>query len=778
MVDVDKLSDGELRTKLIEFGFPVMPITGTTRKVMVRKLKLLLENQNKVGSSDGRRSLGRYSSEEDSDADVKTTKNQKNRRATMAAPVSSTGMVTRKSVVEPVLRSPKKQIRTTTSTTTRSSRIMQAVKDDFDTGSDSESDILASSKSKPDSGSNNDDSYGDVGLNSRSSALKSPLSTSSSRYTSPKSDDFGYSSTRDSNFYAPPSPSRYTSTFSEIGGTGSGSATYGTDKLNQVRARLSLGNPAHEKPSSYNPIPASSNVTLTEHDTPFLSNFTRRLSALSAAKKAEHDKNDLVKEHDSNGFTPYTRRPYVSKTTRGRESIYDLKARRDGSDRKSNFVSYAVLAVVALFFIVLAVVYLGMASDTSVVSSGYISPICDPEEIESKKGVHCLLKDHVQSAINLLNVLRPELQKKSLAYHCTDPTIKPQMTEAEIVKFCLTNYAVNNAAKIKNDLRNLEVMIFLNPEWKIDVAQTDTNEGAATKENIVKNMEQVLFNIDKKVTSLVMLHPELPYKCVIYNYFVSALYSLAMLGIIFAALFVLRLSLKFYGRYEQKQKEEVNSMVEKILDILQNTTSEGADINYVVINHVRDAILNVNDRTAKQKLWEKAVKYISENESRVRTEVQSVHGESFDVWRWIGSANLSMTGNSPRKGVWQGQAFDTDPGAANSLTHAPTPCLKIRGMLEEGAGPLAATAARDAVLSKIAHRCRILHCHAEVQCGVVYLKCGNEDDASVAFKNLHGWWYSGQLVTVKYLRMERYQERFPDAPSGPPYLRSAKPCDD
>lgn len=78
-----------------------------------------------------------------------------------------------------MLRSPKKQTRTTTSTTTRSTRILQAVKDDFDTGSDSESDIRAP-KSKADSGSNDDDSY-DVELNSRHSALKSPLSTSFSR---------------------------------------------------------------------------------------------------------------------------------------------------------------------------------------------------------------------------------------------------------------------------------------------------------------------------------------------------------------------------------------------------------------------------------------------------------------------------------------------------------------------------------------------------------------------------------------------------------------------
>lgn len=55
MVDVDKLSDAELRTKLLEFGFPVMPITGTTRKVMTKKLKMLLENKNKISSDGGRK---------------------------------------------------------------------------------------------------------------------------------------------------------------------------------------------------------------------------------------------------------------------------------------------------------------------------------------------------------------------------------------------------------------------------------------------------------------------------------------------------------------------------------------------------------------------------------------------------------------------------------------------------------------------------------------------------------------------------------------------------
>lgn len=46
----------------------------------------------------------------------------------------------------------------------------------------------------------------------------------------------------------------------------------------------------------------------------------------------------------------------------------------------------------------------------------------------------------------------------------------------------------------------------------------------------------------------------------------------------------------------------------------------------------------------KENSWNEAVKFINENESRVRTEVQVVQGEPFEVWRWIGSANLSSSG--------------------------------------------------------------------------------------------------------------------------------------
>lgn len=84
---VDSMSDAELRTKLAEHGFPVMPITASTRKLLVKKLKLVLDNKTKPRTNDNkvdsRRSLAQYSSGEDSDLEhVKNAKEKRGRRMT------------------------------------------------------------------------------------------------------------------------------------------------------------------------------------------------------------------------------------------------------------------------------------------------------------------------------------------------------------------------------------------------------------------------------------------------------------------------------------------------------------------------------------------------------------------------------------------------------------------------------------------------------------------------------------------------------------------------
>lgn len=74
MASVESLSDSELRHKLAEYGFPAGPVTETSRKVLMKKLKLLMvqagRSSDVTTASKWRRSSSHFSSgEEDSEND-------------------------------------------------------------------------------------------------------------------------------------------------------------------------------------------------------------------------------------------------------------------------------------------------------------------------------------------------------------------------------------------------------------------------------------------------------------------------------------------------------------------------------------------------------------------------------------------------------------------------------------------------------------------------------------------------------------------------------------
>lgn len=107
--------------------------------------------------------------------------------------------------------------------------------------------------------------------------------------------------------------------------------------------------------------------------------------------------------------------------------------------------------------------------------------------------------------------------------------------------------------------------------------------------------EQVIFNRGLKTTSLVILNPNLPWKCIINSTLSTIFNSLIVIIAIFIIVYLTNYGYKYYKHYEQKQKDEIGFMVERIIDILQSNAQEDAD-NFVVINHVRDMILPVTNR--------------------------------------------------------------------------------------------------------------------------------------------------------------------------------------
>lgn len=338
---VDSMSDAELRTKLAEHGFPVMPITASTRKLLVKKLKMVLDNKTKPRSSvdakvENRRSLARYSSGEESDLDsTSNTKDKRGRRATTGAMLPPTTGRTRRQTPkkDPPVKpdsdkgseseEEKSPVRTheevETVTTRRITKTYTANdQDDYETGSDSDVDVDKKTSSPYRSNSRGSD------------YISSTLPTNDASTSPPKTSVFSR-------------PSLSTSGFR--------SSLSSSDQLNSIRSRLGLTSTLGDRPtlgdhqisktytsSTFQPSTSS----VDEVESPYLSNFTRRLTAL---------KPDPVKTTTSfldrdinNGSTLLPRRSYISGTTRSDETSNDKKF------LKNNVVSLALVALVVLFF--------------------------------------------------------------------------------------------------------------------------------------------------------------------------------------------------------------------------------------------------------------------------------------------------------------------------------------------------------------------------------------------------------------------------------------------
>jgi hypothetical protein len=86
MENLESLSDVQLLSKCVEYGLPKLPITDTTRKVIIKKLKVKMEDQ-KVKSRRETVAITKFSSDEELFEEKPKSKaktNDKSRRATVA----------------------------------------------------------------------------------------------------------------------------------------------------------------------------------------------------------------------------------------------------------------------------------------------------------------------------------------------------------------------------------------------------------------------------------------------------------------------------------------------------------------------------------------------------------------------------------------------------------------------------------------------------------------------------------------------------------------------
>jgi len=123
---------------------------------------------------------------------------------------------------------------------------------------------------------------------------------------------------------------------------------------------------------------------------------------------------------------------------------------------------------------------------------------------------------------------------------------------------------------------------------------------------------------------------------------------------IFTAVLILvgiELLRKLYQWKQSKAKRETGQMyelIDQIIEELQRNFSKYQTdpihhVPYVPIPHARDRLLLPSERGHMKKIWERAVQFIAEHESRVRVEMRRVQSEDFPVWYWLEAAKPTVT---------------------------------------------------------------------------------------------------------------------------------------
>uniref|UniRef100_A0A8C5TTM4 LEM domain containing 3 n=1 Tax=Malurus cyaneus samueli TaxID=2593467 RepID=A0A8C5TTM4_9PASS len=396
----------------------------------------------------------------------------------------------------------------------------------------------------------------------------------------------------------------------------------------------------------------------------------------------------------------------------------------------AHYLSMFLLTAACLFFLILGFTYLRMRG------SGVA------EEVGSNNKISLMM--------NSLYALHDKLAQVAGEHECGS-SVQRNLTVQEA------------AAYLKNLDPEYESVLNTSLQWILNSGEdvgikclsSDPNEMDVTKVADVRYLEST--------------SPKMSFRCRFRRAFVNVTHRLSILLWGIAMVWGVLHYMKYRWAKEEEETKQMYDMVVKIIDVLRSHSeacSENKELQpYMPILHVRDSLIPPQDRRKMNKVWNRAVDFLAANESRVRTETRRVGGAEFMVWKWMQpSAACDKILVIPSK-VWQGQAFHLD--RRNSPPNSLTPCLKIRNMFDPvmEIGDHWHLAIQEAILEKCSDNDGIVHIAVDKNSreGCVYVKCLSPEYAGKAFKALHGSWFDGKLVTVKYLRLDRYHHRFPQA---------------
>ncbi|XP_059614229.1 inner nuclear membrane protein Man1 [Phlebotomus argentipes] len=528
-------------------------------------------------------------------------------------------------------------------------------------------------------------------------------------------------------------------------------------------------------------ISSPSNGHNSAEESPYLSEFTKRLLRLrgeTVSKEAAATRRSGSRfEMNSSSSTidnivhhaPETpaapRQPQQPQSVQ--TAVSNLVSRLDEQyGFKQTLVPCLLVSAFVVFIFSVIFAYLTISPDLVNTLSAEVASVelCDGVSLR-RPGYSCIERGGVEPALEMLKAIAPELQQRVETHKCRDPERSFTMTASEVIQLAFKTDPGVSHSQLLERLHNMEYLIERNPQWRVNHVSSDGE--ALTFDEVVQLREQ-------RGNSFGILNPRLPLSCLLRSKMQKFFLTVGALAVALLLMYSANLFWKFVINVKRKRQAKLDKMINEILSaLMEQASNENGGL--VVVNHLRDKIIPASQRRDMDTMWMEAMEHLKKNESRIQFEMGSRNGEDCHMMRWIDTVSPSLLhhrsappgGSAVKK--WQSPAFDK----SNKIKDPPTACLKIRQMFEkyETNNPNLKTIITDAILEKVGPKCRIFDVQLDKSTCCVYVRCATPKDAGIVHDEINGWWFDNRLVSIKFLRLERYLSRFPKASAGPVSLR-------
>lgn len=492
---------------------------------------------------------------------------------------------------------------------------------------------------------------------------------------------------------------------------------------------------------------------------------------------------------------------------------------------RQNLVPFVLLGALVLFIAFLVFMYLTISPDlvsTITLANAKYTPCTEDNLVYLLAGENCIFENDLEPALDFLRLIAPELQARVERHLCKDPGLPSVLTTNDAVKMRIDSLLNHDEYDTQRQLINMQYLIEMNPQWHISNLNSDgAPVSVATTQ--ARQLGQVhAFGILKPRLPLTCLFLR---KLQTFFFVVGALGLASILA--YTGNIAYRRYLRTKQERQLKLNRLISHILQIVMEQAANSPNNPDAAAVVVNHLRDKIVEPAQRTKEMESLWRDAIAFLEHHDSRLQFETGTRNGEDCKLVRWIDTIQLpspnhratmggmSGQGNAPANSLpmgtaghspvqqqhfhaignlangrggapkptvanlynsaqlskvgetmltakkWQSPAFDK----TNKISTPPTPCLKIRQMFDkyEAANPNLRTIISDAILEKVGPTCKIYDIFLEPQACCVYVRCATTKDAGMVHDEINGWWFDNRLVSIKFLRLERFMDRFPES---------------